>query len=234
MRAVLPDVVERDALLEMCTRRRKVSEPEQGVTYDIVGDQEEGRILDPPGQGEKLLPQRAGSLVVRPQFVELPESAQDGDELGRLPHLLTQLACPGVRPTHLGGGKALGGSQRHAQGDLQREFLLGASGSVGQRLQQLQALAEVTDRFHVRRSLDGSFPGVQPVRQGLFHETRLGVVMRQQLGLSVFGFGKALFQRPGDLLVILLPLALEQRLIGCILDQRMLKTYRACGGNPRW
>ena len=41
-------------------------------------------------------------------------------------------------------------------------------------------------------------------------EACLGVVMGQQLGLGLFGLWKPFLQHLGNLLVILLPLALEQ------------------------
>ena len=106
---------------------------------------------------------------------------------------------------------------------LQREFLLGALRSVRQGLEQLQPLGEVTDRFHIGRALAGSLPCLLPVGNGLLDEARLGVVMGQQLRLGLDGLGKLLLQHLGNLLVILLPFALEQRLIGGVLNQRMLE-----------
>ena len=47
--------------------------------------------------------------------------------------------------------------------------------------------------------------------------------MGQQFRLGFFGLWKPFFQHLGNLLVILLPRALEQRLIGRVLDQRMLE-----------
>ena len=47
--------------------------------------------------------------------------------------------------------------------------------------------------------------------------------MRQQFRLCLFVSRKSFFQHLGNLLVILLPGALEQRLIGRVLDQGMLE-----------
>jgi hypothetical protein len=47
--------------------------------------------------------------------------------------------------------------------------------------------------------------------------------MGEQLGLRLDGLRKALFHRARDLFVVLLRRALEQRLVGCILNQRMLE-----------
>jgi hypothetical protein len=95
--------------------------------------------------------------------------------------------------------------------------------AVRQRSEKLQTSREVIDCFHVRRALDRSLPGILPIRQGLLYETRLTVVMRQQLGLSFDGLREPRFYRARDLFVIPLPRALEQRLVGRILDQRMLE-----------
>ena len=55
MGLALLDVVERGALLEVRTRCRKLSEPEQSVSHDIVGDQKRTGILHLFSQGEELL-----------------------------------------------------------------------------------------------------------------------------------------------------------------------------------
>ena len=50
--------------------------------------------------------------------------------------------------------------------------------------------------------------------------------MSDQLGLSLFGLRELIFQHLGNLLVILLAFALEQGLIGGVLNQRMLEEIR--------
>jgi hypothetical protein len=67
--------------------------------------------------------------------MKLPEPAQDRDELGYLPLLLTQLERPGVGLAHLRSRNALGGSQRHAQGDLQLNLPQRALESFRERLE---------------------------------------------------------------------------------------------------
>ena len=81
----------------------------------------------------------------------------------------------------------------------------------------------MADRFGIGRALARSLPCLLPVGNGLRYEPRLGVVMRDQLGLGLDGLRKLLLQHLSDLLVILLPGALEQRLIGRILHQGMLE-----------
>ena len=63
-------------------------------------------------------------------MIKPPQSKQNWEELRGLPHLLTQFSRPGVGLFHFWDPMALGGYQRHTQGDLQREFLLGTLGGV--------------------------------------------------------------------------------------------------------
>ena len=55
--------------------------------------------------------------------------------------------------------------------------------------------------------------------------------MRQDLGLGFGGLGKPLRQHQRNPLVKLLPPTLEQRLIGCFLDQCVLENIRRVGGH---
>ena len=59
-------------------------------------------------------------------------------------------------------------------------------------------------------------------------------MMRQQFRLRLDCLGKLPLQYLGDVLVIMLPRAPQQRLIGGLLDQGMLKDVPARGGRPRW
>ena len=56
--------------------------------------------------------------------------------------------------------------------------------------------------------------------------------MGDQLGLRLCCFWKLLLQHLGNLLVIVLASALEQRLIGSILNQRMLEEIRRLRRQP--
>ena len=84
-------------------------------------------------------------------------------------------------------------------------------------------LREVTDRFHMGRAPSGALAGPLPVAHGLLRQARLGVVVRQQLGLRLGEVGKALGHHLRRALVVLLPGAPQQRLIGRILHQGMLE-----------
>jgi hypothetical protein len=60
-------------------------------------------------------------------------------------------------------------------------------------------------------------PRPLPIADGLFGKPRLRVVMGQQLGAGRNGIRKSLDQRLGNLLMVLLPGALQERLIGDLL-----------------
>jgi hypothetical protein len=75
---------------------------------------------------------------------------------------------------------------------LQREFLLGAIGSIRQGLQQLQPFGEVTDRLNVRRALHSSVACLLPVGKGLRDQAGFGVMMCHELWLGRDGLRKLL------------------------------------------
>ena len=60
----------------------------------------------------------------------------------------------------------------------------------------------------------------------MLHTSGFGVVMRQQLGLGLASLWELCLQHLCNALVILLPRALEQRLIGRLLDEGMLEQIR--------
>src|SRR6266446_5203964 len=87
----------------------------------------------------------------------------------------------------------------------------------------------MANRLDVSRAFDGYLSRLLPVGNGLLCEPRLGVVMSQQFGLRLDQLGRLYLQNLGNALVILLPRAPEQRLIGCILNEGMLKDIGGLG-----
>ncbi len=69
------------------------------------------------------------------------------------------------------------GDQRHPQSNLQHEFLLSPLERVGQGPEQLQAFAQVIDRFHMSRLLNRPFACFLPIPNRLGRQTCLGVVI---------------------------------------------------------
>jgi hypothetical protein len=70
----------------------------------------------------------------------------------------------------------------------------------------------------MRRSRYGPLSRLLPVGNNLLYESPLGVMMRQEFGLVFFRIGKSLFQYVGNLLMVLLPRALKERLIRRVLN----------------
>jgi hypothetical protein len=58
-------------------------------------------------------------------------------------------------------------------------------------------------------------------------------MLRQEFRLRLDRFGKLCGQHLGNVLVVLLPGALEQRLIRCLLEQGMLERIRGLWRYPR-
>ena len=58
-------------------------------------------------------------------------------------------------------------------------------------------------------------------------------MMRQQFGLGLDNVGKPCLQHLGNLLMVALPCTLQQRLIGGVRNQCMLKDVTGLGWQPR-
>ena len=84
------------------------------------------------------------------------------------------------------------------------------------------------------RALDSALARPLPIGDGLRQHAGFGIVMRQQLGLSLAELGKACLQHLGNVLMVPLSGAPQQGLIGRILDQGMLEDVRRLRRQPRW
>ena len=118
---------------------------------------------------------------------EIPrtEAIQHREEVRRLSHLLAEFPRPSVDTFHFWSCPALGRHQRRAEGVWRVELVLGTLGGIREGAQELQPLSEVRDCFHIGRALAGPLARPLPVGDGLFREARLGIVMRQELGLGL-------------------------------------------------
>ena len=91
---------------------------------------------------------------------------------------------------------------------------------------------EVAQGFLISRVLERPLSCPLPVRERRLVLPRLGVVVGDQLRLGINRLRKALLEHLCNTLMVLLAGALEQRLIGCILDQGMLEEIRRLRGQP--
>ena len=108
------------------------------------------------------------------------------------------------------------------QRELHLQLVPGARGRVRQRVQHLQPPAEVRHRFPIGGPHIAALAGPLPVLHGLLGKAGLGSVMRQQFGLRLHRLGVR-GQRLGQLRMIALPRARQQRLIGHLLGQGVLE-----------
>ena len=90
----------------------------------------------------------------------------------------------------------------------------------------------MADRFLVGRAPDGALAGALPVRNSLGTEPGLRVVMGYQLGLRLGGLRELRGQRFGNPLMILLTHGAQQRLVGGLLDERVLEQVSRVGLGP--
>ena len=118
---------------------------------------------------------------------------------------------------------ALRGDERGPQEDVHVEFLLDPHGRLGEGGEHRQPPGEVTDRLQMGRTLKRLLSSPLPGAHRLLAQPGLGVVLRYHFGLRLSGLRKARRQHVRDALVVLLAGAAQQRLIGRVLDQRMLK-----------
>src|SRR5262245_58506957 len=88
------------------------------------------------------------------------------------------------------------------------------------------------NRFHICRALDSSLCSFVPIPHRLLRETCLCRVMRDTFWLCLSNLWKLCLQYLGNTVVVLLPRALEQRLIRRVLDEGMLKDIRCLWWYP--
>src|SRR6516165_2912329 len=86
-----------------------------------------------------------------------------------------------------------------------------------------ERLLEALFGLPVGRALKGALPGPLPIGQSLVMHAGSGVVLRDDFGLRFGGLGEALGQHLGNALMILLAGAPQQRLVGRVLDERVLE-----------
>src|SRR5262249_55101403 len=173
------------------------------------------------GQGDESLSQFPCRLQLSPKYIKAPRGPQRWNELGSLTELPAQFECTAKDCFHFWDSKASREHQWQTKGDLQCEFLVRAFGGVRQGFEQLQSPGEMTDRLHIGRALARALSGFLPVRNSLLLEPRFGVMVSQQFRLGLDCLGKLLLQDLSNLLMQLLAAALQQRLIGRVLNQRM-------------
>src|SRR2546428_3349998 len=116
--------VERYRLFDMVSGTLPVSRHRERVTEGIVRQQEECGVFDLLRQGEQLLAQLNGRLVLRAAVPITPEAIDDREELWSVPDLLTQVARSEVDCFHFRRSPAHRTHQRRAQRRPQPQLAL--------------------------------------------------------------------------------------------------------------
>src|SRR5712691_7023433 len=222
-RAVRLGVVEGDTVSQMPLRWRKLALEEQRDASDMMRHHEERRVTLMLRQVSQLLPQLTRRLELGTYHVERPQAEQHARHLRALSHLSTEFPGAPIGLFHFWGHIAPGLHEGRGQGELQGEGVLAAFRRAWQGLEQGHPLAEMPQSFDMGGALDGTPASLLPVANSLLQQTGFGVVMRQQLGLGRGSVKKLLRQDLGNALVDMLPSTLEQRLIGGVLDQRVVE-----------
>src|SRR4029077_3249474 len=95
-----------------------------------------------------------------------------------------------IRLPRFWSGPASCACPRGAEGHLEVQFALEAFRGLWHEGEHLQPAGEVTDCFHLSKAFKSALPSLLPVGNSLRQETRLGIVLGQQLGLRLADRGK--------------------------------------------
>jgi hypothetical protein len=150
-----------------------------------------------------------------------------------VPYLLAEGACAGVGVFDFGDPKAFAGHQRGTEGNLEGKLVRGAHRGIRHAGEHSQPLPEMADGFRMGRPLEGALAGPLPVADRLSVEPCLRVMVRQPFGLRRHVVGALGLEHLRNALMDLLPRALEQRLIGRLLNEGVLEGVFPLGKQPR-
>ena len=156
-----------DAGLQVLARRRQRAQGARGKAEGMVGDGRERGVVGTLRQAQQRVPELARPVQLGSGTITPPQPIQDRDQLGRLAHLLTQPVGLGIRVLHLGRCQSFRHLQGGAEGDMQRQGVLGPLRRLWQGLQQRDARAHVADGFQIGRAVAGVLARALPEGNGL-------------------------------------------------------------------
>jgi hypothetical protein len=105
--------------------------------------------LDVLGECQELLAQGVCRLVLGADIIIMPQSTHHGEKLVRIVQGVAELLRSEIGLSDFRSGEALGGNQGCPEGSMHIYFALDALKGLGQCLEQLQPLTQVSDSFHM-------------------------------------------------------------------------------------
>ena len=222
-------IVRRDDPLQARSRRLELAKVVQGVTERPVGGEIETGILSTLGHVDELLGEASCGVELSSVIVKVPETVQRRKLLCRVAQLLAQLQRSPIGSPRFRGRVALGGSQGGPHRRQQVQLAPRPLGAFRHGAKHLQPLGEVCGRLQIGRSLERPLARALPVGHGFAGASCLGVVTGEQLGLGLDDLGELLSRISAIRACDLLAPALEQRLVGGVLDQGVLEAVGRLG-----
>jgi hypothetical protein len=219
----MPRVVEQAGLLEVRQGGGEFALCRIRCAHDTMRNAQRRRVLKAFGLFQeftgcgRLLGDFTSDVVARPNPVK------DCEFLYRIGQIVDQVLCSKQDFGGFPRGIAVDGNHGLAEHDLEPERCPSACRILGTRFQQFERLGQMPDRLGVGGTLDGALACLSQVVDGAFREPGLDQMMRQKLGLSLHGFGEALFESIGNAVMKLLPLAAHEGAVGRVLNQGVLE-----------
>ena len=136
MRAVLPHVVDAEALRCVVARRDRLAEIERDHRQRGTGLEQERRVTGVLGHPQEFLGQLPGRDQRALGEVEPPQPDQHREQLRGIPGFQAQLPGTTVGADDLGRGIPFGHHQRHPEGVLECELQSDTLETAGQRSEQ--------------------------------------------------------------------------------------------------
>ena len=197
-----------------------------------LGEEQEVGGLRAACEVKALIDEPCRRVPVRSHQIEAEEAEQHREEGRGVAERFADLTGAGEVAKHLRSRISLRRNQGHAEQCAHPELLPVARGARRNPIESREPLAQMAHRFDVGRVLDGALARLLPVPDRLLGESGLREMVGELLGLLLGRIGEARLEGLRDLPVELLAAPLEERLVGRLLDQRMLEDVAGMRHRP--
>ena len=145
---------------------------------------------------------------------------------------LAQLPSAGVSTPHRRIRKTSRRDRCGAEGHLYLQLPLVPRRCLRYLRYQFQSSLAVDHSLHVGRALYGELTGSVPIVDSLISQAGFRIMLGQNFRFGLGGPREPIFKHLRNSLMILLPTDLEQRLIGCVPDKRVLEVIDGIRQQP--